>query len=154
MIYEKEWSTHIPLLISVLQQSTGPVLELGAGPFSTPMLYWMCFDMGREFVSYDNDLEYVKTLSKFGVIYAPDWDAIDITQHWGMAFIDHNVERRAPDAARLANNADNVVIHDSQRHLDKYFHYKDIYGLFKYKYKYGKVKPHTTVLSNFQEHRE
>jgi hypothetical protein len=44
-----------------------------------------------------------------------------------------------------------VVIHDSQRHLDQYFHYKQIYDLYKYRWKYGKVKPHTTVLSNFKE---
>ncbi len=148
MTWEKEWSSHIPLLIKVMEQSDGPVLELGAGPTSTPLLYWLCFDQGREFHSYDNNPEYVDMLSKFGVKHGtgnyPD-------KHWGMVFIDHEQGLRANAAANFAQNADYVVIHDSQRHLDKYFHYKDIYHLFKYRWKYGKVKPHTTVLSNFKD---
>lgn len=150
MIYEKEWSSHIPLLVKVMEQSHGPVLELGAGVFSTPILYWLCFDQGREFVSYDSNPEYVDMLNKFGTRLV-NWDDLDIDKRWGVAFIDHNVERRAMDTAKLANWANYIVIHDSQRHLDKYFHYKEIYGLFKYKYVYRRVKPHTTVLSKFEE---
>jgi len=148
MIWEKEWTSHIPLLIKVMEQTDGPVLELGAGPGSTPLLYWLCFDQGREFFSYDNNPEYVETLSKFGVKLGTD-NYPD--KHWGVVFIDHDQDLRAQDAAKFAHKADQVVIHDSQKHLDQYFHYKSIYGLFKYKYKYGKVKPHTTALSNFKE---
>ena len=48
------WSSYLPLLIKVLQCSEGPVLELGTGLVSTPVLHWLCFDMGRELVSYDD----------------------------------------------------------------------------------------------------
>jgi hypothetical protein len=154
MIYEKSWSSHLPLLIGVMNQSEGPVLELGAGLTSTPVLYWMCFDQDRAFVSYESNPEYAAMLSDYGVRQIDSWDQADIDSvHWGVVLIDHAPpERRHIDVARLKDNADHIVIHDSQRHLDRYFHYKDIYGLFKYRYKYGKVKPHTTVLSNFKEY--
>ncbi len=150
--YEKSWCSHLPLLIKVMNASEGPVLELGAGLFSTPVLLWMTFDQDRHFETYDNDADWVKQLQKFDVQHVADWDDIPVDRHWGVVFIDHAPpERRHIDVARFANSADYIVIHDSQRHLDQYFHYKDIYHLFKYKYKYGKVKPHTTVLSNFKE---
>ncbi len=151
MIYDKEWSSHIPLLVKVMEVSEGPVLELGAGLFSTPLLYWLCFDQDRQFISYDNSMEFAQTLQNFGVQFVDDWDSVKVAQY-GVVFIDSAPpERRHIDVARFAEHADYIVIHDSQRHLDQYFHYKSIYGLFKYKYKYGEVKPHTTVLSNFKE---
>lgn len=131
---------------------------MGAGPFSTPVLHWLCFDQDRQLTSYDNDKEYIEANKKFAtagheIKHVDNWDDADIgSTHWGVAFIDHAPpERRHIDVARLASSADYIVIHDSQRHLERYFHYKEIYGLFKYKYVYRKVKPHTTVLSNFYD---
>jgi len=151
MIWEKEWTSHIPLLVEVMRQSDGPVLELGAGPGSTPLLYWLCFDQDRPFTSYETNQEYADTLAKFGVKHLESYDQVEV-KPYDVVFIDSGPpERRHIDVKRFSNVANHIVIHDSQRHLDKYFHYKSIYGLFKYKWKYGKVKPHTTVLSNFKE---
>ena len=158
MNYQPEWSSHLPLLVKVMAISTGSVLEMGTGPFSTPILHWLCFDQNRPLISYDNDRQYLELNKKFEgglhqVKYVANWDEAKIEDtHWGLVFIDHAPpERRHIDVARVANTADYIVIHDSQRHLDPYFHYKKIYGLFKYKYVYRKVKPHTTVLSNFKD---
>jgi len=158
MNYEPSWSSHIPLLVKVMNVSEGPVLEMGIGPFSTPLLHWLCFDQNRTLTSYDNSKEYLEANKTFEtsfhqIKYLDNWDDADIENtHWGVVFIDHAPpERRPIDVARVANCADYIVIHDSQRHLDQYFHYKSIYGLFKYKYVYRKVKPHTTVLSNFKD---
>lgn len=150
MIWEKEWSSHIPLLIKVMQQSDGPVLELGAGPSSTPLLYWMCFDMDRPFTSYETNKEYSDAMSKFGVQHVENYDKVE-AKPYDVVFIDSAPpERRHIDVERF-KDSNFIIIHDSQRHLDQYFHYKSIYHLFKYRWKYGKVKPHTTVLSNFKE---
>lgn len=149
--YEASWCSHIPVLQQVLAASTGPVLELGAGLFSTPMLYWLCFDQGRELTSYDNNPDYTATLKKFNVNYIDDWDKVEV-KPYSVVFIDQApFERRHIDAARFANAADYVVIHDSQRHLNQYSKYDTIYHLFKYKTVYRKTKPHTTVLSNFHD---
>ncbi len=151
---ERSWCSHIPVLVKALSVSEGPVLELGAGLFSTPLLYWLCFDQDREFVSYEGNKEYADNLVKFGVQYANDWDLTPIERPWGVVFIDHAPpERRHIDVARVAQYADYVVIHDSQKHLEQYFHYSKIYSLFKYKYVYRKTKPHTTVLSRTKEFR-
>ena len=151
MIYQKSWTSHIPLLVKVMEQSEGPVLELGAGLGSSPLLYWLCFDRGREFTSYESDADYAEITKDYGTQRIDDWDKVPV-EKYGVVFIDSAPpERRHIDAVRFKDHADHIVIHDSQRHLDQYFHYKDIYPLFKYKYKYGKVKPHTTVLSNLKE---
>lgn len=158
MNYEPAWCSHLPLLVKTMLISTGPVLEMGMGPFSTPILHWLCFDQNRWLISYDNSPEYVEENNKFAsdmhqIRHVSNWDDAQIEHtHWGVAFIDHAPpERRHIDVARLANTADYIVIHDSQRHLDQYFHYKKIYGLFKQRYVYRKVKPHASVLSNFKD---
>jgi len=86
------------------------------------------------------------------VNFVEDWDKIDISEPWNVAFIDHESHRRAIEASRLANNADYVVVHDSQGRRDYEFHYTCIYPLFKYRYDFvGAWTPFTTVLSNFKD---
>lgn len=158
MRYTPAWASHLPILIKVMAISKGPVLEMGIGLFSTPLLHWLCLDSKRLLISYENDKRFYDSNQAFAsplhqIHYVTNWDEADIEHtHWGLAFIDHAPpERRHIDVARLAKTADYIVIHDSQRHLEQYFHYKEIYGLFKYKYVYRKVKPHTSVLSNFYD---
>ena len=132
-----------------MQLSNGPVLELGCGPSSTPILYWLAFDKNREFYSYDNHQDYVDMMRKYGVQKIDDWDTLQIDKHkWGMAFIDHHPSiRRGFDASRLAQAADYVVIHDSND--EKGHGYTNMFPDFKYRYDYTKTNPFTTVLSNF-----
>lgn len=156
--YNPAWSSHLPVLIKVLGLSKGSVLEFGIGMFSTPVLHWLCLDSDRELVSYENNLEYFNQNKRFitdnhKINFVEDWDRINIENiHWGVVFIDHNpMERRKIDIKRLANKADYIIIHDSQWKEDCYYHYKEIYPLFKYRYDYTKQKPFTTVLSNFKD---
>lgn len=156
--YNPLWGSHIPVLVKLLDITSGPVLELGMGAFSTPLLHSLCQNKDRLLVSYEEGDNYFamhkpfeSPLHQLVHIMAPeDWGKTKIEDTpWDVAFIDHCADRRAADAARLANIAKYVVIHDSDPSNDKYYHYPEIYPLFKYRYDYTKLVPNTTVLSNF-----
>lgn len=142
--------THLPVLARLLMHTDGAVLELGAGFNSTPLLYWTCKAESRLFRSYENDKAWCEKMGDF-TTYIEDWDKADIDDRmWSIALIDHRPAlRRKDDARRLKDNANFVVLHDSEPEIDKFYKYTWIYKHFKYRYDYTKVKPFTTVLSNY-----
>lgn len=134
----------------------GPVLELGAGSSSTPLLYWLCKAQGREFVSYENNEKWCKALEEtigFCPKFIKDWSDLKVGDiHWSVVLIDHRPAiRRKVSATRLKDYADYIILHDSEPEINKFYRYTDIYSLFKYRYDYKKFKPHTVVLSNFKD---
>jgi hypothetical protein len=151
------WASHMPLLVRAAQVTTGPVLELGMGVYSTPLLHMLCFDKDRKLVSYENDAKYVEMLKKFRtkdheINLVEDWDSIEDSikaTHWGFVFVDHKpAERRIVDIKKLTDNAEFVIIHDSE---DPAYHYEEIFPLFKYRFDYTKIFHHTAALSNKRE---
>lgn len=158
--YDPSWGSHIPVLVDTFNNSKGPVLELGIGPFSTPLLHALCVDNKRMLVSYENDPEFFNMHTAFidqfhQIKLIDDWDKAEIeNNHWGLAFIDQKpAKRRIVDIKRLANNADYIVIHDSEPGLVSLYHYNLIYPLFEYRFDYilRPNYPHTTVLSNLKD---
>lgn len=150
------YGSHIPVLVKVMSISSGPVLELGSGYYSTPLLYWLCRAGGREFVSYEENEKWCEALRReigFRPTFIKDWLDVKIDHiHWSVVLIDHRPAiRRKVTANRLKNNADYIVLHDSEPEIDRFYRYTDIYPLFKYRYDYTKFKPHTVVLSNFKD---
>ncbi len=113
------YSTHMPLLVKTLSLTSGDVLEMGVGLFSTPLLHWMCSPAGRRLVSYESDPSYYEVFKQFEdeyhkVVFVENWDDADIEKPWDVAFIDHAPAlRRREDVRRLANLAKYIVIHDS-----------------------------------------
>jgi hypothetical protein len=154
--------SHLPILIKVLRLTDGPVLELGTGLFSTPFLHWACYP-NRKLVSYENKEEFFNTwnfddkreavndYSYHQRYLVTDWDKIDISERWGVVLVDHNPgPRRRDEIKRVANNADYIVVHDTDDKNDWYYKYAEYFPLFKYRWD-SKIYPRTTVLSNFFE---
>jgi hypothetical protein len=143
------YGTHIPILVKIMGITKGPVLEMGCGFSSTPLLYWLCQEQGRKFVSFENDEKWIKKVG-YPVTYVKDWDKADIEKaHWSVALLDHRPgERRHLDALRLKDKADFIILHDSEPGMDIYYQYSKIYPSFKYRFDYTKFLPHTVVLSN------
>jgi len=157
MRLNKSWTTHIPMILKYVQKSDKPVLELGAGLFSTPLLHWICKENGVNLRTYENVKEYFKFSKSFQsrkhrIRLISDWDEVENNDtFWSVVFIDHApAERRHIDAIRFANKADYVILHDSDTHRDIY-QYDKVYPHFKYRYDWKECSPHTTVLSNFKE---
>jgi len=151
-----DWGSHLPVLSKLAPLSSGDILELGVGWFSTPILHWTCMEQNRKLVSYENNEEYYN-LFKDGknnnheFYFVNSWDKADIKKEWGLAFIDFRPKLERRKAVRiLANLAKYIIIHDSDPHSEKYYNYNSIYPLFKYRYDYMKFMPGTTVLSNFE----
>ncbi len=134
--------------------TTGDVLEIGMGLYSTPFLHWACFNK-RKLVSYDNDAEYFNMNKQYEeglheVHFVDDWDSMDIEKPWDVVLVDHGPsERRIVDIKKLANLARFIVVHDTEGRSDHNYHFSTVFPSFKYKYTFTKSRPHTTILSNF-----
>lgn len=169
--YDLNWGSHLPVIAKIMMVSFGDVLELGAGFYSTPFLYWLCKDQNRKFVSYENNFDWWKMVwnleagaspSTHNIVkidklteahYVANFDNADIDRNWGVVLIDHSPsKRRIIDIKKLANKVNFIIVHDTQRNY-KFCDYNKIYPLFKYRYDYKKNDwdskiPQTTVLSN------
>lgn len=154
-----DWSSHIPVLIRALEITDGPVLELGIGYGSTPLLHALCFEKNRPLVSYEHRGEWVKTFQKYidaghEIIAVTDWDDIDLGRlKWSVALVDHApAERRVEEIRRLCDlNVEFIIVHDTQPIAEDEYRYSQIYPLFKYRWDYTKLGCHVAVLSNVRE---
>lgn len=154
--------SHLPILIKALEISKGPILELGTGLFSTPYLHWACFNEKRKLVSYENkkrffdfwdyndEREKNNDYSYHKVNFVENWDDLDLSEHWGVVFIDHNPgPRRRDEMIKVSINADYIIVHDSDDKNDWYYKYSEYFPKFKYRWD-SDFYPRTTVLSNFK----
>ena len=150
--------SHIPILSKVIEISEGPILELGTGFNSTPIIHWLCNKEKRKIVSYESsEMFYLAARNyrnEFHEVHHVEvlggWDNIDIeSQRWGVVFIDHAPgKRRVVELERVANNADYVVVHDTEERSDWHYKYSKGFPKYKYRYDYTIAYPHTSVLSN------
>lgn len=162
---EKDRSTygsHMPILARIMDLTRGPVLELGMGLFSTPLLHTMCHLQQRELVSYDNDPVWFQENKKWESEYhkvhfvtetetTSGWENVYLEHiHWGVALVDHKpAKRRMAEMKRLANCANFLVVHDSEQGANKFFKYHWATPLYKYRYDYTNLVPNTMILSNY-----
>ena len=150
------YGSHLPVLLQALGKTTGPVLELGMGVTSTPLLSAWCGMEGRELRSVDNDQKvYEWAVARYSaphhaICLVWDWDNARIDGNWDVVLVDHSPsERRVVEIKRLAHRAQYIVIHDSNGRYEREYHYSTIYPLFRYKLDFTALEPSTTVLSNF-----
>ena len=157
MRISKGWGSHLPVLIKLLAQTDGPVLELGAGLYSTPFLHWACFGAKRKLVSYDTSKEWfgytVKYREDFHEVHFVEeggWDAVDIEKPWDVVLVDQHPDiRRHIDIARLANHAKYIVVHDTDVSSEAGYNYDSVRPLFKYQIRMQMLSPETSIFSNF-----
>lgn len=149
------YGSHLPVLTKLVQETKGPILELGIGLYSTPYLHYACLPTKRKLVSYENEEGWIRYFrdcrSDYHEInYIDDWDKLETDDFWDIIFVDHHPGfRRSVETKRLADKANYIVIHDSEPQNDPNVKYSEIYPLFKYRLDYTASFPHTTVLSNF-----
>jgi hypothetical protein len=151
------YGTHLPCLIKALEKTTGDVLELGMGVFSTPFLHYKCILSNRHLVSYENFdnwmqffIHYHYECPNHEIHFVKEYADAKIEKPWDVVLIDQTPDSsRTEEIRRLANYAKYIVIHDSNGNNDKNTQYSKIYGLFKYRTDWDKDKNHATVLSNF-----
>lgn len=154
------YGTHLAPLIQAMSRTTGPVVELGMGLFSTPFLHYACQNAGRALTSYENDASYAEFFTRYGydtagghdIHVVSDWSEAMLERPWDVALVDHSPsQRRIVDIERLANHARYIVIHDSEPKFEGLYHYSRIYKQFKYRTVYDREWRHAAVLSNFHD---
>lgn len=121
------YATHVPVLAWAVVNSKGPILELGCGGYSTPLLHALAGD--RDVLSLETDPAYAEAFKVFASntheIRQVDasWDVLDtLAGPWGVVFVDqHPNTARGPAVLKFRDRADLIVVHDSEL--------RDYYGL-------------------------
>ncbi len=147
----------MPCLLKAFSKTTGDVLELGMGVFSTPYLHYACMLSDRKLVSYENYKEWMQFFIDYKyenknheINFVEKYSEADTEKPWDIVLIDQTPSTsRNEEIRRLANYAKYIIIHDSNGRHEKEYHYSEIYPLFKYRTVWDKDDRHATVLSNF-----
>lgn len=153
-----EYGTHItPLITAVVHHTNGPILELGAGDYSTPLLHGICSLTERLLVTTESDKEWLRFFTDLErpwhqfifVARASDWATIGQNQHWAIVFVDHvPIQRRVMEIERLRSHTDIFVAHDTEKSADVHYRYEPYISTFKYRYDYERYHTRTTLLSD------
>lgn len=149
------FATHIPILLACLEHTEGPVLELGSGWFSTPVL--SAFATERLVRTVESDRQWHGLVSKIchyqpvtnhrhQIVHVPDYDDAPIMDHdWSVVLLDHEPPpRRGHDALQLRHRCQLMIGHDSQ-HSD--YGYEPVFSKFKHRFTDHRM-PSTTVVSD------
>ena len=163
------YGTHIPLLAAVVSMAPpGPILELGAGHFSTPLLNALGRAQGRKVVTMDADIEWINHFADFDLanddhifIHVTDmwrgWEAemeqlytemeTQNGRAWAVALVDQTPPQTRVDTIKyLRGKAEFIVVHDS---CNSFFAGVDeTLSYFEYQQTYGLMTPPTTVVSD------
>lgn len=110
-------ATHIPLLLRALLHTTGTVLELGAGSYSSPLIGEVCKLQGRDYWCVEESEAYAEiarpwTANLIIGAYHTTEDRLP-TEPLGLLFLDHAPDtRRLSDYNRLREQTTVTVLHD------------------------------------------
>ncbi len=156
--------THIFCLSTAVMNTDGPILEMGSGDFSTPLLHALCAthkrfllttDTDKKWLGYFEDLQTEWHHFEYVPVYDDDWslnpkpwqwDNVARDTHWAVVFIDHRPgERRIEDIQRLRDHTDIFVIHDTETAS---YGYGPLLSTFKYIYVDRRYTTYTTVASD------
>lgn len=125
------YESHRPLLLECLNFTSGLVIELGCGDFSTPFIREFCNQHKRPFSTFDNNEKWA---TKHLATFIPDWET---NREWimpcSLVFIDHAPgEHRRIAVERYRNIADVMVIHDTEEGADYVYGINGIIKTFRY----------------------
>lgn len=153
-----EYMTHVPALAAAVAHTTGPVLELGCGHGSTPLLHAMCQPTARVLCTVESDSHWAEPFA--GRFTAPwhgfyhcgadDWDTghpVLTLAAFHLVFIDHgNRKQRGASLAMCAAMDSNpvVVVHDA--HATDFYCLTEPLKLFPHQAWYRGYWPHTVIL--------
>lgn len=145
--------SHLPLLMRVFEVSEGDVLEIGTGYYSTWLLHYLCHMNKRHLYSYENSQTWYERAKKMEgeyhhIFYVEDWNKLP-DKGFGLVFVDQSPSNSRRVMIRKYANSDYIVAHDSEIEAQSHYHLERTLQTFKYRFDYLKLKPATTVVSNF-----
>lgn len=137
------YATHLEALAWAFAHTEGPVLELGAGWYSTPMLNGLAEATGRRLVTVEDRLEVPWPT----VAPGPDGTHPAEDDAWGLVFVDHgDAARRAESVLRYRGTT--VVVHDTEPASAQLYPGLDrALNGFSWQRDFTSLKPWTTVVA-------
>jgi hypothetical protein len=144
--------THQLVLKEFIEKTDKPILELGAGDYSTRQIHeWtdnkiLTVEHNENWLDKYQDLKCDRhDLQLLGPL--EEWNDTE----WGVVFVDLINWKLRKQAILLYRNADYVVIHDSEYMFREVFTRDEFSGIYKYWKEFIELFPHTTVASNKYE---
>ena len=143
----KYGSNSIPLAVATLL-TTGDILELGMGTFSTPLLHNIGADLNRQVVSIDTDLNWLNKFIFYNntsthTIYnmaGNEMNQFGLDKNWGLVLVDHiDQNARSLNVLNFSKLSQIVVVHDTEKSSESFYGYEKnkIRDAFKYACKYS-----------------
>ena len=150
------YASHLPVLLACLRRTTGPILELGAGLFSTPLIHAFAV-LDRHATTIETDppwgaliaAAFVNRPPHFShrLVVAPaDRQAVIRELPWGLALVDHATADRAPDLELLRTLGVGVAICHDTEHPG--YNLGPVLDRFKHRFTFDRLQPETTVVSD------
>ena len=152
----------IVLLAALFLSRSGPILELGMGSTSTPLLHRFSVEQNRFVLSTDSNLRWINYFrsinanqtqheflhievnTEMGVEWATS--ALADRKNWSLVLIDHRPgPRRKFDLMLYAQRSDLVVLHDTES--SALYQYDEGLIYYPFRYRFTRLKTHTDVLS-------
>jgi hypothetical protein len=161
MLTGNGYHTHYPFLAAALaSRPTGPVLELGAGDWSTVMLHHMCDAQKRLLTTAESDAAWLSKYlplasSRHLLHHVPEdeWNTYRVAPpagealRWGVVFVDcYPSAARGPLIERVRPYADLIVAHDTER--PEVNGYEPLLSSFTFRADFTLVTPWTTLVSD------
>jgi predicted O-methyltransferase YrrM len=114
-------ASHTAALLACVLHTEGPVIELGVGAFSTPLLHAVAQMQQRTIVSLENNPEYYQYFKQYhtenhAVVLVDSYDDYAWeTSQWDVMLIDHLPSlSRSEMLLRLHNKVRLFVAHDTE----------------------------------------
>lgn len=155
------YATHLRALVGAVARTQGPILELGAGEYSTPILHELSCAAGRLLWTVDDNYQWLSRFRAFESdehrlihVVDPHRTWIDWSECWEVVLVDHRpawVRRDAIEECLVRSIGPTfVVVHDTepaQRHL---YDMDRVLAAFKHRRDFFEEPPApwTTVVSN------
>lgn len=153
------YGTHSATLKEAVMRSEGPMIEVGAGMHSTPMLLQISKETGRPLVTVERQREwtipYVRRAVQLGIAYRTTAFleiGVSAFQRFGVALVDGAADERAKAVEALLPKCDYIVVHDTEK-LEDYPGLKEIMVRARFRYDVIDVEPWTTVVSDLEPWR-
>lgn len=154
------YESHRPLLIEAIRLTTGPILELGSGEGSTPIIAAASKSEGRLAVSAETDEAWLRKIGaryrspRHQFVKVDDWrdfEEIEKRSDWSVALVDCAPGEDRPDLAnRLAFRCRFVILHDTEKDSGGNYRYERCLGNFRHVVEYRGMRPYTMVCSNIE----
>jgi len=143
------YSTHQRMLVKYLMRTSGPIVEIGCGDYSTPIIHEIAAAQGRTVCTLDSNVDWLNRFASYktewhSFLHVESWDDWQPEGRYGLAFIDHAPGPCRPvEFMKLQGVADVLILHDTEANG---YDWHTIYSHMDHIETDADIRPSTTVL--------